>query len=733
MKWVFQLIIGSVILAGSALQVPKVFASGDGKSPLGSLSPNTGLLLTDEATVQLIHNSSGDLARQYVSQLSMWSRVVGTDEYEKAAEWVEHKAREFGLDEVQTEHFPSDGSTRYFTYVSERYWKVRSGELWMTSPFLLKLTSYADLPISLCRDSTSADVEAELVDIGGGTANTDYQKPVRGKIVLTSSDPATIVQKAVYEEGALGIVSYWSIPEWDRLNRLPGDYPDLVGWRYLPDPRDHRGTFAFMISGRQAHELQEMLRRGTSLRLRAKVDAELLPGTLDVVSAVIWGSKYPNQEILVTSHLDEIGASDNASGSASNLEMARALNQLIKSGKMPPPLRTIRFIWMPEYAGTFAWLSKHLNDPVRRIADLNYDEVGGNLLMKHSVFSISYTPDSQASFLNAVMESILEFMNKYNEVRYPVEKQFHITSVNGTRQRLHGQMIPFEGGSDNEVYNHVGIPATFVTDWPGIFYHSSQDTPDKLDPTQLHRAVFSGLAAISTLAYVDEKEAPELARLVFAYALKRVGEAKKTASELILTAPAKDFQEATRRAENLLQHVYDREQDAIRSCEVFTRTVAPHQKVEQAARIFFGDEGAGQQEIHELADATAAARRVSLVQYQLTAAEQEAAHLFPTRNPDKQLLGADFVFEKLESDPSAHVDAIRKGLQQIVDEMRLTGESDLRLMGFGDTPAYYADGKKSVLDISDAVAAEYAPVPINVLILYFRAFEKAGVMTVATK
>jgi hypothetical protein len=691
------------------------------------------LLLTDDATVQLIHTSSGDLAHHYVSHLSLWSRVVGTDDYEKAAQWVEQKAREFGLEDVRIERFPSDGSTRYFSYLSERYWKVRSGDLWMTSPFVLKLTSYAEQPVSLCRDSTSADVEAELVDIGSGMTSGDYKQSVRGKMVLTSSDPGEVVEKAVYEQGALGIVSYWTIPEWDRQNRLPGDHPDLVGWRYLPDPGVRKGTFAFMISERQAHELQQMVGVGSSIRLRAKVDAELAPGTLDVVSGVIRGSKYPNEEILLTAHLDEIGADDNASGSAALLEMARTLNHLIESHELSPPLRTIRFLWMPEYAGTFAWLSRHLNDPVRRVADLNYDEMGANLLTMNSTISVSYSPDSQPSFLNSVMESIFDFMNRYNDVSYPVEKQFHIISVNGTRDRLRAQMIPFEGGSDDELYDHIGIPATFVTDWPGNYYHSSKDTPDKLDPTQLHRGVFSGLAAMSTLAYADELEAPELARLVFAHALKREGETEKMASERILAASPKDLPKATHWADVLLRHVYAREIAAIRSCEVFARTAQARHEVEQAAQVFAGDQEASCQHIRQLADMTAAARGVALGHYQLTTAEIEAARLVPSRKPDQQLLGTDYVFDKLESDSTARVGDIRKGMRQVADEMRSRGASDLRLMGFWDAPAYYANGNRSILDIHDGIASEYAPVPIDLLELYFRAFEKAGVMTIAAK
>jgi hypothetical protein len=697
------------------------------------MDPDTGLLLTQETTLQLIHHSSGDLAHQYDSQLSMWSRVVGTDQYEQAAQWVEQKAIEFGLEDVHIERYPSDGSIRYFNYLSERYWKVRGAELWMTSPYPLKLTSYADQPVSLCRDSTSADVETELVDIGSGAASTDYPQPVRGKIVLTSSDPAVIVQKAVYEQGALGIVSYWTIPEWDRLNRLPGDYPDIIGWRYLPDPKERQGTFAFMISERRAQELKEMLRAGSSLKLHAKVDAELTPGSLDVVSASIRGSKYPDQEILVTAHLDEIGADDNASGSASILEMARTLHQLIKSGVLPVPLRTIRFIWMPEYAGTYAWLSKHINDPIRRIADLNYDQMGANLLTMNSVVTVGYSPDSAPTYLNAVMESILDFMNKYNNVSYPVFKQFHIISVNGTRNRFQAQMVPFTAGSDDEIYDHLGIPAAAPVDWPLNYYHSTKDTPDQVDPTELHRGVFSGLAAMSTLAYADDQETPELARLVFAYGLKRVGEAKQQALERILSSPAAHLPQADRRADNLLRHVYDREQAAIRSCEIFAQAADVRQKVEQAAQVFAHDEDAGRQEIHKLAESTAATRGVSLGQYEPTAAEREAARLVPSRKPGQQLLATDYVFDKLKSDPTAHLDTIRKGLQQASAEMRASGESDLRLLGFSDVPAWYADGKRSILDIANAVAAEYTPLPLDLVVQYFRDFEKAGVMTVATK
>lgn len=41
---------------------------------------------------------------------------------------------------------------------------------------------------------------------------------------------------------------------------------------------------------------------------------------------------------------------DNASGSAALIDIARCLNELISSGRMPLPERTIRLLWVPEFS-----------------------------------------------------------------------------------------------------------------------------------------------------------------------------------------------------------------------------------------------------------------------------------------------------------------------------------------------------------------------------------------------
>ena len=72
-------------------------------------------------------------------------------------------------------------------------------------------------------------------------------------------------------------------------------------------------------------------------------------------------------------------------------------------------------------------------------------------------------------------------------------------------------------------------------------------------------------------------------------------------------------------------------------------------------------------------------------------------------------------------------------LGHVADTLRSQGADELLIWSLYDAAAYYADGQRSILDIRDAVAVEYTFIPIEAMELYFRAFEKAGVMTILQK
>jgi hypothetical protein len=705
-------------------------------SPLGPLSPRTGLLMKDGVIIRLIQTSSGDRAHDYVSHLGLWHREQASEGYTRAAEWVVEKAKEFGLEKVAIERFPCDGKIEYFGQIMAPQWKVKKGELWLTSPFQMKLTSYNELPMSLVEASTSADIEAELVDIGAGTADGDYAVGVKGKIVLTTGRPLAVYERAVTKEGAVGIISSWSVPDFDFLNRRPGDFPDQVGWSHIPrEVVEGTGHFAFLISARRAQDLRVLMQQGKTLRVHAIVDAELMPGNLEVVSSLIPGSTYPAEEIIVTAHLDHYkpGANDNASGSAAILEMARTMQELIENKQLPPPLRTIRFMWVPEYNGTYAWLSAHLDDSIKRLANFNFDMVGENVVKTNSLLSLNYTSDSNPSFLNALLESIVDFANSFNSERYPPQMDLYIGSITGSRNRLACRMDLYTTGTDHELFNNLKIGAATLGAWPDDFYHSSEDTPDKVDPTQLHRAVVIGLAGITTLAYAYNEQAQDLARLSLIYGRRRIAGSEFEAIKSLLTATKDGFGEADRSAGNLMVHVYRRERAAIGSAAVFARTAQARSEVEKTMSLLNSDEAASRKKLDEVAMLRAVELDAARAPRSLNEAELRAARLIPVPNKGKELFNLDYVTRTLAKDSTAQIPKIKAALEESAQRLRAQGESELRLFGIPDAAASYADGKRSILEIRDAVAAEYAPIAIEALELYFRAFEKAGVMKIQEK
>lgn len=704
--------------------------------PLGKLSPETGLLLKDSTIVQLIQYSSGDRAFDYVSQLALWDRDQASEGYTRAAEWVVGKALEFGLEKATIERFPCDGEIEYYGQIMDPQWKVRKGELRLTSPFPMKLASYDDLPMSMAFASVSADIETELVDIGAGMTDEDYSDGVKGKVVLTTSNPSIVYERAVIKEGAAGIVSSWSVPDFDYLNRRPGDFPDQIGWSRIPwEKTGGKRSFAFLISSRRAQELKVMIQQGKKLRVYAVVDAEMVPGNLEIVSGIIPGSLYPDEEIIVTAHLDHYkpGANDNASGSASILEMARTMIELIKNQILPSPLRTIRFMWVPEYNGTYAWLSAHTEDPVKRIANLNFDMVGENISKTNSVLSINYTSSSNPSFLNSVMESIVDFVNKYNSERYPARMDLYIGSVRGSRNRLNCRMIPYITGTDHELFNNLKIGSTTVNAWPDDFYHSSEDTPDKVDPTQLHRAVVIGLAGITTLAYADNDQAGNVALLSLIYGRKRIAGSEFSTVKSLLAAGKDRFEEADRLAGNLITNIYQRELAAIGSASIFAKTTNSQNGVKKVVSMLKTDEAASRRKVEEAAVLRASQLGISRVKLLLTEAEQRVSRLIPSPNKGKELNNLNYVIRVLASDSTAGIQEITTSMDNITKSLRDQGTDELTLYGIRDFPAFYADGKRSILDICNAFAAEYVPVSVEVLELYFRAFEKAGVMQIVEK
>ena len=75
-----------------------------------------------------------------------------------------------------------------------------------------------------------------------------------------------------------------------------------------------------------------------------------------------------------------------------------------------------------------------------------------------------------------------------------------VESPNGSKDAFYIKIDKHYGSSDHVTYMQHGIPAVMFITWPDMWYHSSQDTPDKQDPTQYKRAAAVGTGALAALA-----------------------------------------------------------------------------------------------------------------------------------------------------------------------------------------------------------------------------------------
>ncbi len=724
----FNLLVVLVSLISLTLSAQK-----KNKEPFGPISSKTGLIITDDVTRMLIHNSSGDRAHSYVQQISTWDRQQNTKDINTATEWVSNKAKEFGLQEVTIEKFVADGKTEYFGKSSNPFWIAKKGELWAKTPYEFKITSYADLPMSLATNSYSTRATAELVDIGAGTSELDYQdKKLEGNIVLTSSNPYRVIRKAIWEKKAIGIISYYSIPYWDKPNRLEGDFPDQVGWSGMPiSDEKEKQSFAFMISQRRAKELQEILKTNGKVTLFTDIETEHRNGELSILSGIIPGSKYPNEEIVITAHIDHYkpGANDNASGSSVSLEMVRTLQYLIETKQIEKPLRTIRFLWLPEFSGTEAWFSRHANDSKKRILNLNMDMLGANLTKTNSSFDISLTPDWNASYINAFSMSIVDFLNTYNNSRYPKRKDFHIISVNGTRNHINVHNEPYTRGSDHQIFNDFGIPGIAFGTWPDNFYHSSEDTPDKVDPTQLHRVAFSGLASIIMTAYADTSQLQHISDLVELYGIKRLQNDEFKAKKEILLADESNIIERAYFAEKIIQFGYERERNALKSCLILSQGKDEKNYIKQKIDMYNEKEKLSIQLLRLAAQKKGNILGVLSLKRKISLNEEKASSLIPKRLSGKELVTYYAALSATTDFKSINYDEIEKGINNILNQLREREVGELRIYDFQNTIVSYANGKRSLTNIRDAMYAEYGiEIPIPLLEDLFNVFIKAGAM-----
>ena len=652
-------------------------------------------LLPEPAVRALASEVSGTAAKRNLQDFTLFHRMRGSRGFRAAAERVRDRLKEYGLSEVEILELPADGRIYYGTQRSRPAWDAEFAELWEQREEggrwvdSVRIASWEERPIVLAQDSASGEAAAELVDIGAGTSEDNYKdKDVRGKLVLTSSQPGPVTALAVTKHGAAGIVSY-------AQNQVTGWWKEdenLVRWGHLetfPEPE----TFAFMVSLKQARAWQERLAAGTPVRLRARVRAGQHPGAYSLATGVIPGADR-SQEIVLSCHLDHQrpGANDNASGCSAILEAARTLSKLVREGKLAPPRRTIRFLWPPEIEGTIALLNARPDLASRARAAIHMDMVGGDAEITKAVFHVTRSPKSLPTFVNDVAMAFGRFVNEQSdELASRGAAPYPLVDREGGKRGLQAEFVDFTEGSDHQVWTEGSwrVPAIYLNDWPDRYIHTSADGVANIDATKLLRAAFLGAASAYYLANLDASQVPALWEVVRRHSLERTA-----------TALARRDRLRGEEGENVLRFHFAYEAAVLDS-------IAPFAEVPPAVR----QEAAGFLDgLKKLAGAGAASPAA-------TATPEEG--IVYRRSPEPKGPMGGFGYDYFQD----------KTAEKGVPAPALLGRDPL----WGEASYAYealnfVDGRRTVRQIRDDLAAIYGPVPVSEVAEYLAALEKIGVL-----
>jgi aminopeptidase YwaD len=400
--------------------------------------------------------------------------------------------------------------------------------------------------VALCINSFSTPaggIEAPIVDVGQG-ADADFADvDVKGAVALGDGSIGRLWQAAVVQRGAIGVVSP-ALAAYVRPGSEAADASrprsewDVLQWGSVPYDEVRR-AFGFKAPPKVAAIIRERLRTGPA-RVKVEIASTFSPGPVRTLAAEIPGSVKPEERVLLAAHVQEPGANDNSSGCATLVELARALHDAVRTGKLPKPKRTITFLWLDEIRGSRQWVTDHPAEAKQVRYMFSLDMTGEDPAKTGGPFLIEKMPDP-----TAVWERPADPHTEWGGGRYQAE------SLKGTllndlflaicqrHARGTGWVVktnPYEGGSDHSVFLGQGVPALLAWHFPDWFYHTNLDRPDKTSPAEMKHAGVCIAATTWFLASASDADARLVVRLIESAAKARLTLEQQQGALLIASA-----------------------------------------------------------------------------------------------------------------------------------------------------------------------------------------------------
>lgn len=472
----------------------------------------------------------------------LW-RLAGNPAYDRSIDFIAERLAAEGL-APQVETYDHSGQG----------WDHQRGSVTIEGDRDGAVLSREQDRLALCINSFSTapgGAVLSLVDVGAGAAADFEGKDVKNALVLGDAAVGPLWTRAVRERGAAGVVST-QIAHYTR----PESTPEILQWGSIPYDEARR-SFGFKATPRATARLRKALAAGP-VRVRVDIASTFHRGRNRTLVTEIAGTTRPDERVVLVAHVQEPGANDNASGSATLLSAALAIHDAIRRGAIAAPARAITFLWLDEIRGSEHWINQDPARAGRVAAMMSLDMTGQDTAKTGGTFLIEKMPDPSAIYLRPSDPHSEWGAGEVDRswVRGHVLNDLHL-AVALRRARDTGWVVrtnPYEGGSDHTVFTRAGVPALLNWHFTDRYYHSNLDTIDKTSPATMGHVATVVATSASFLASAGASDAGALIELLDeAERARLVTEVKNAASDEIMAAWKQWYAEARASVETLVR------------------------------------------------------------------------------------------------------------------------------------------------------------------------------------
>ena len=484
---------------------------------------------------QLADRVDAKVAMDVVTFMAPLWRLPGNPAFEASQQFIFDRLAAAGL------------QPKYETYAnSGQGWEYVRGSVRLGGPggevLLSKETHRVDLAIN-SMSTPPGGITLRVVDVGEGTSDAAYDgRDVKGAVVLATGNVSQVWNFAARARGAAGVISAAIAPY-----TKPADTPDVLQWGSIAYVESLH-SFAFKATPRVGARLRAEMAKGP-VSLHVDIETKFHQRANRTLVVEIPGRTLPDQRVVLVAHVQEPGANDNASGCGTLLAAALAIQDGIRRGSIPPPARTITFLWGDEISGSRQWVKDHPDHLKGVVAMLSLDMTGEDTSKTGGTFLIEKEPDPSAVWERPSDPHTEWGAGKIDPaiVKGSFLNDLHL-AVALRRARDTNWIVrtnPYEGGSDHTVFTTAKVPALLNWHFTDRYYHTNLDTIDKVSATEMQHVAIVVATTSTFLASADRSDLAPMAKLMETAREARLAtERRNHASPEILAAWEKWYDEA---------------------------------------------------------------------------------------------------------------------------------------------------------------------------------------------